>query len=403
MNMNAVRERKPEEDTKKNQKQFKFPGAKKHFDIVRECTTEINRIKDTIESTKDRLKSRIEEFRKQTGQKELYDSKDKIQAKITELKQEKKKLSDEVIQAKNELKELSHAVGEEKKKLNMQSTAELKNKLNSINNRIMEKPVNVKEERELSAEKNQLIKLLSMQGIFKEKDEKIKEMEDQKKKKEANLSVKKQELEIQSKLFVDIQEKIGAIKKTVYPEDIKKMQADIAAMNADITALSQKRTEEFETMRKKSEEFDLKAAEIELAKSRKNALVDQETLISSLQEEKDTMEKSLHGNPSEKLKSVKSALSKYATAPQKGKSSMVTLPMHLVNQLVMFRISIPKTTADVEKTLKKIDMVAKSEEENFLSKKEQLSADIAAITEKIKKAKEAHQKMPRPVFPRMLE
>ncbi|EHY66406.1 hypothetical protein NEAUS04_1083 [Nematocida ausubeli] len=401
--MNAVNERKQEDDTKKNQKQFRFPGVKKHFTTVKGYTTEINQLKDTIESTKKRLNSRIEEFRKQTGQKELYDSRDQIQEKIAELQKEKKRMFDEVNIARNELRELSQTVGEEKKMMNMQSTADLKNKLMSIDNRIIEKPLNVKEERDISNEKNQIRKMLSMQDIFKEKDEKIKEMEDQKKKKEAVLSVKKQELEIQNKLLLEVKEKIDAVKKTVYPEDIKKMQASVASINAEVAVLSKKRTDEFEIIKKKSEEFDLKAAEIEVAKSRKDALIEQEKLISDLQEDKEKMEMNLHGNPAEKLKCVKSSLSKYNIPAKSGKSQLITLPLHLVSQLVMFRIAIPKTVADVEKTLQKIDTVVKAEEESFLSKKEQLSIDIAAIAEKIQKEKETHKKMPRPVFPRLLE
>lgn len=401
--MNIVNERKPEdqENARKNQKLFRFQGVGKHLNILRECTVQIKEIEEKIAATKQRLEGRIEEFRRSTGQKELYDSKDEIQKKIADLQKEKQAMAVELKQAVQEFKTLSQSVGEEKKKLNMKSTTELRNKLNSIDSRIRERPVNSKEEKELSTERNRIIKLLSMQGIFKEKDEKIKEMEDQKKTKESLFSVKKQELEIQNKMLTEVNEKLGKIKKTVYPEEIKKMQQDLSAMIEQKKELISRKKEELVVMEKKEKEYDLKAAEIELAKQHKNALIEQEKTISDLLEEKEKMESELHGNPSEKLKGARRALETQKATLQKGKNSAVSLPFHLVSQLVKFNIPIPKTVADIEKTLQKIDETAEKEEKNFHTMKQKMSAEITELNEKIKREKENHQKMPRPVFPRI--
>ncbi|KAI5191916.1 hypothetical protein NEMIN01_1734 [Nematocida minor] len=404
--MNSVKERKPEEqqdNRKKNQKLFKFQGVGKHLSVLRECTAQIKEIEEKVAAKKQRLDARIEEFRKATGQKELYDTKDEIQKKIEEIQKEKGTMGAELKQAVQELKTLSHAVGEEKKKLNMKSTSELRNKLSIIDNRIIERPLSSKEEKDISTEKNRIIKLLAMQDIFKEKDEKIKEMEDQKKKKEAAFSIKKQELDLQIKKLAEINSKLGKIKKTAYSEDIKKMQGDIAALIEEKKSLFEEKKNEIVVMEKKEKEYELKSAEIETAKKHKMALFEQEKVISDLMEQREKLESDLHSNPSEQLKSISSALRMQKMSVQKGRAAKISLPFHLVSQLVKFNIPIPKTSADIETTLQKIEEIFQNEENTFLSKKQQISAKIAQVNEKIKSEKEAHQKMPRPVFPRISE
>ncbi|KAH9386260.1 uncharacterized protein NEMAJ01_1156 [Nematocida major] len=404
--MNIVKEQKIEENenAKRVQKVFKFQGVGKHLRVVKECNISIRDIEERIIATRQRVESRVEEFRRSTGQKELYDKKDEIQARLNELLVEKQTLRTELKTAVQDLKTLSQSVGEEKKKLNMKSTSELRNRINSIDSRIRERPVNSKEEKELSTEKNRIIKLLAMQDIFKEKDEKIKEMEDQKKRLEALFSVKKQEIDIQTGLLSDVNAKIGKIKKTVYPEDIKKMQEDIVRMQEEKKAHIKAKREEQAIMEKKAQEYELKAAEIELAKQHKTALIDQEKVISDLFEEKEKLEAELQGNPSETLGSIrKNLLAQKSSGAQKGKSAELAIPLHLVNQLVKFNIAIPRTQEDIDKTVLKVDEIKKVEELNFLSRKQKMTATIAELSEKIQAEKEAHKKMPRPVFPRISE
>lgn len=402
--MNSVKEQIPEkqEETKKsNQKLFKFHGVGKHLNVLKVCTIRIKEIEETIVEKKEKLDSRIKEFRKATGQKELFDSRDEIQTKIDEVQKEKSTVGAELKETALELRTLSQSVGEEKKKLNMKSTSELRNKIKLIDTRIRERPLSSKEEKDISTEKNRIIKLLAMQDIFKEKDEKIKEMEDEKKKKEALFSVKKQELDMLIKKLGEINTKLGKIKKTAYPEEIKNLQASIESLVKEKKGLIEEKKNEIVLMEEKEKEYDLKSAEIEVAKKHKNALFDQEKVISDLMEQKERLEGELLTNPTEQLKSISSALKMQKISMGEGKQSKISLPFHLVSQIVKFNIKIPKTPGEISSTLQKIDELSQVEEENFLSRKQKLSEEIAAVKEKIKNEKEAHQKMPRPVFPRI--
>lgn len=402
--MNSVEERKPEkqEDIKKSsQKLFRFHGVGKHLNVLKVCTSQIKEIEEAVVKKKERLDSRIKEFRKATGQKELFDKKEEIQTKLEEVKKEKAALGAELKQATQDLKALSQSVGEEKKKLNMKSTSELRNKIKQIETRIRERPVSSKEEKDLSTEKNRIIKLLGMQDIFKEKDEKIKEMEDNKKAKEAVMSVKKQDYETLTKKLGDINTKLGKIKKTVYPEDIKRLQDEINALIAQKKSLIEEKKKEIAVMEEKEKEYDLKSAEIEMAKKHKEALLGQEKVISDLMEQKEKLETELLSNPTEQLKSISSSLRMQKIAMGEGRQSKISLPFHLVSQIVKFNITIPKTPGEISTTLLKIDELSQIEEENFLSRKQKLSEKISALNEKIKSEKDTHQKMPRPVFPRI--
>ncbi|KAI5181747.1 hypothetical protein NEOKW01_1911 [Nematocida sp. AWRm80] len=398
-----IKEGTAEKKNRKEMKEFKFTGVKKHLGALKECNNKIKEIEEKIVQTKERVDQRIEEFRKLTGKKELYDTRTELQEKVKTLKNEKNEMISELSKVNQELKELSQSVGEEKKKLNMKSTVELRNQLNSIDNRIRERPMSSREEKEISAEKNRIIKLLSMQDMFKEKDEKIKEMDDKKKTKEKLLSIKKQEIENTLKSLTDINNRIGSLSKVSYPADITKMQESINALIKEKKTYMAARKEAFAVMEQKSREYELKAAEIEKAKQHKNDLIAQEKVISDLFHEKEKIELDLQGNPCEQLKTLKTALIQYKNSLDKGVKTTLLIPFHIVAHLVKFNIAIPKESSDIEKTIKKINEIAVSEEKNFLEKKNRMNDHIKEISSRIAQEKEKLGKMPKPVFPRFSE
>lgn len=391
-------------ERKKPQKVFRFQGIKKHLDVLKEQTTKIKGLEEKIRVTTERLSARIEEFRKQTGQKELYDKKTELQSKIDALKKERAAMIAETKGISQELRAMMQAVGEEKKKLNLKSSTELKNKLLHIENRIREKPLTSREEKEISAEKNRIVKLLSMQDIFKEKDEKIKELEDKKKAKDTELSIKKQEIELQLDNLKEVNTKIEKTRKTLYPDDIKKMQADVKKAIEEKKAEQERKREEIAVMEKKSKEYELKSAEIEKAKQHKADLQKQEELIAQLQKKKEEVEAKIKSNPKEQLKSLAASLSVYErTIPSSVQKGPLSLPMQIVNQLIRYRVDIPKTKAEIQGTLEKIQQISVSEEKAFHEKKEKLTSELEGINASIKAEREKHQKLPRPVFPRLFE
>lgn len=390
------------QERKKPQKVFRFQGMRKHLDILRGYSERIREIEETVVQTRQRLDARIEEFRKQTGQKELFDAKKEIQAQIEVLQKERVQMVADLKETNLELRTLSQSVGEEKKKLNMKSATELRNRLASIESRIREKPLSSKEEKEISNEKNRLLKLLSMQDIFREKDEQIKELEDQKKIKETAVSIKKQEIDHQYRKLTEVTNQIGKIKKTVYPEDVKKMQEAVSALTSEKKELIEKKKEELAVIEQKSKEYEAKSAELERAKGQKDALVKQEQVIANLSQEKDVLEQGLLGDPCEQLNHLKKALGHQKTVLASTKGP-ITLPFHLVSQLLKFSIGIPKKSDELDQAINKIDQIYSTEEENFVAKKEELNSKIEKIASQINEERKALEKLPRPVFPRMSE
>jgi len=406
--MTSVREREStkveaNDEKKRPQSNFKFQGVRKHLDILREYNDKIHAAEDKIQELKERVTQRIEEFRKSTGQKELFDAKDEIQKRIEVLQKEKNAAHNDLKQAGQELRALSQAVGEEKKKLNMKSTTELKNRLEAIENRIREKPLSSKEEKEISSEKNRLIKLLSMQDIFREKDEKIKEMEEQKKSKESALTVKKQELDHQFAKLTEVNNKIGKIKKTAYPEEIKKMQETQNALIEEKKSIIEKKKEELAVMEKKAQEYKLKSAEIEKAKEQKNALVAQEKIVQDLSEKRNHLEESLQKNTGDQLKVLKSTLEMHIKVLSQAGKSQVALPFNVVSQLLTYGVEIPSTVEKVKKAIQVIEKKAAEEEKTFLSQREKILSQIEEAAKEVKKEQAKLEKMPRPVFPRFDE
>ncbi|KAI5188716.1 hypothetical protein NECID01_0329 [Nematocida sp. AWRm77] len=380
----------------------RFFGMKKHLDVLKGYNNRLREIDEQVGRTKERIEARIEEFRKQTGQKELYDTKKEVQEKIDVLQKEKAEMLKDLKETNQALRTLSQSVGEEKKRLNMKSTVELRNKLASIESRIIEKPLSSKEEKEISNEKNRLIKLLSMQDIFREKDEKIKIMEDQKKSKETLVSVKKQEVEKQYKKLTDVINKINMSKKEPYPEDVKSMKELLTTLNEEKKELYEKKKEEQVVIDKKAKEYEAKSAEMEKAKEKKKALVEQEKVISDLSEQKEELEKSLQKDPCEQLTSLKKTLGVQKSVQSSSKSAL-SLPFHLVSQLINFKIAIPKVVGDIDSAIAKIDTIYDAEEASFQDKKKEISEGIEKLAAQIKKEQKTLEKLPRPVFPKMAE
>ncbi|KAI5171407.1 hypothetical protein NEFER03_0766 [Nematocida sp. LUAm3] len=390
-----------EQSKRKPQKKFKFQGVKKHLDLMKQLNNDIKELEEKILQSKERVDSRIEEFRKQTGQKDLFDSQEETRKGLESLKKERDVMRTDLKSVSVELKTLMQTVGEEKKKLNMKGAAELRNRLAQIDNRIREKPLSSKEEKEISTEKNRVIKLLSMQDIFKEKDEKIKELEDLKKTKESAYSAKKQEAEnFQSKLN-EINNKIGKIKKATLPEDIKGLQEKIAEMIEQKKTLFEQKKNEFSLMEKKSEEYELKAAEVEKAKTAKSALVDQEKLIEKLSHERSEVERDLNENPCENLKALKMALLSQTSHTKKSHLvKNISLPFSIVSQLVQFNMNIPKNFSEIDESIKKIDQIFSQEEKNFEQRKSEIHKKISSFDVKISEEKKKLDTMPRPSFPK---
>ncbi|OAG31325.1 hypothetical protein NEDG_01803 [Nematocida displodere] len=399
----AVMQQRDDADRRKNQKVYKFQGVRKHLDVLKECNTQMKNIQEKIAQMTERFNVRIEEFRKSTGQKELFDAQAEIQQAINTLQKEKDLLTTDLKKSGAELKTLSQSVGEEKKKLNMKSATELRNKLQAIDSRIREKPLSSKEEKEISAEKNRIIKLLSMQDIFKEKDEKIKDMEEKKRVKETELTVKKQELEVQRNKLNDVTAKIGKIKKIIYPEDVKKLQEIKATLIQEKNTVLARKNSELEVMEEKAKEYELKSVEIEKARKQKDALVEQEVVIAELIKSKEEEEGKLSANPCEQLKSLKTALSSQEALHARSPKAVLSLPMPVVGQLAQFAIAIPKKIADITAAKAQIDAIAANEEKRFEQRRQTIVQAVSTLSEQIRSEKKKLDAMPRPVFPRLFE
>lgn len=166
----------------------------------------------------------------------------------------------------------------------------------------------------------------------------------------------------------------------------------------------ERKREEIAVMEKKSKEYELKSAEIEKAKQHKADLQKQEELIAQLQKKKEEVEGKIRSNPKEQLKSLTASLSVYdRSVPSTGQKGPISLPMQIVNQLIRYRVDIPKTKGEIKGTLEKIQQISVSEEKAFHEKKETLTTELEEINANIKAEREKHQKMPRPVFPRLFE
>lgn len=381
----------------KTQRFMSFQGIGKHLSVVREQKERIKNAEERIGKIKEKIDERIAEFRKQTGQKELFDAKSSVQQVLDALMKEKSAMGAELREINQNLRTLMQSVGEEKKKLNMKSATELRNKIQNIDNRIRESPISSKEEKALSAEKNRIIKLLSMQDIFKEKDEKIKEMEDIKKTKDAAFSVKKQEIENQQKKLTEINNKINKLKKTAFPEDIKKMQEEVLQLIEEKKEALESKKKEMAIMDEKSKEYEKKAEEMERIRQIKQALDTQRDIIAALIKEKGDYEDNLHkSNPCEQLNSLKSALQRQKSFVSKNVKTNISLPFHLVSQLIQFNIHIPTVSSDIEKTIEKIDHIFNKEEKAFEKHKADLLERINTLQEKIREEKKKLDGMPRP-------
>ncbi|KAI5187314.1 hypothetical protein NEHOM01_2087 [Nematocida homosporus] len=388
-----------EQQKKKNSKVLKFQGIGKHIDVLRECNSKIKSIEERIVQDKERIESRIEEFRKQTGQKELFDSKDEAQKAIDLLSKEKSAMTEELKRTSQDLRALMTAVGEEKKRLNMKSATELRNKKEQIKNRIRDKPHSSKEAAEMCSELSRIEKLISMQDMFKEKDEKIMEMEKAKKAQEFALSIKRQELEHQQKKLNEVSAKIGKVKKTAYPEDIKRLQEEVKVLIEEKRVLLEAKRAEHEVMVAKAAEYEVKAAEIEKARAHKAALEEQEKQIESLLLARDELETELASNPSGSLRTLRTVLPGYKLQ-RTSRGCALALPLSVVSQLGQFNITIPKSAVEIDAVLAEIDTAIVREDGKFEAKKSSLMAQLQDLSGRIAKERQKHGELPRPVFPR---
>jgi hypothetical protein len=400
--MSVVEDRAEVEKKLPGQKRARFPGIEKHLSLVKEYTQMLKHANKSFEDVDKLLGERIEEYRKEIGQKELYDRKDSLSGEIKSLSSRKGELILQIHAIRDELRNLAQSVSEEKKRLNMKSTAELEQTLKNIEMRIRERPLSAREEKDISTEKNRVTKLLGMQGIFKEKDDMIREMEKSKKKEEEELHVLKLELERKNEEMGELVKKIEKNKKIVYPEDIKRLQEEKKRIIKERNEIREKKKVEFEAIDKKAEQYARKAAELEAAKERKERLVGQEQVIAGLCEKRARIEGEMNDDPCVQLRSLIFSIKKFEVDGKEG-SKRISLPFSILGTLMKFRLPVPKSGKEVGATIQAAEALALEEEDAFLKRKEEIRKSLAEMDEKILREKEVHKNMPRPAFPKMGE